>query len=267
MAEPVIFENRQGVAYLTLNRPETGNAIDVPLAASLHRAVRRAEADPAVRCLVLRGEGRMFCVGGDVTVLSAAGEALPELLREILDHLHPAVERLALMDKPVVTAINGPAAGAGVGLAAVGDIAIAEPHAHFTLAYSRIGLSPDAGATWLLPRLIGLRRSQELALTNRRVLAPEAAEMGLITRVAQEQGLQDVVQSTAAALASSASRALGRTKRLLLNAGHTDLGEHLLRECEAIVSQGGSEESREGIRAFAARRRPDFSGLMAGSSC
>ena len=258
MTDPVLLDRKGAVAYLTLNRPDAGNAIDMPLARSLLAAIVVAEADPTVRCVVIRGSGRMFCAGGDVKALHAAGDALPEFLTEILAHVHPAIVRLARMSKPVVTAIQGPAAGAGVGLAAVGDVALAEPEAHFTMAYSRLGLTPDGGATWLLPRLVGLRRAQELALTNRRVSAEEAAAMGLITRVVAKGTLAHEVDVLAKSLAKSAVGALGRTKHLLLASGDAALEEQLKAERENIAEQGSTAESRTGIAAFVERREPDF---------
>ena len=254
MSDAILLSRRDAIATITLNRPQAGNAIDVAFAQSLLNAVAEAEADPAVRCVIVRGNGRLFCAGGDVKKLHAAGDALPELLREILTYLHPAIVRLARMDKPVITAIHGPAAGAGVGLAAIGDIALAEPAAHFTLAYSRIGLTPDAGATWLLPRLIGLRRSQELALANRRLSADEAAAIGLITRVVEQGTLMQEVEALADSFARSAGGVLGNTKRLLLAADTASIEQQLDAELEAIVQQGASAESQAGIAAFGSRR-------------
>lgn len=258
MTDPVLLERQGSIAYLTLNRPTVGNAIDVPLARALWDKTIAAEADNLVRCVVVRGAGRMFCAGGDVTQLHAAGDALPALLKEILSYLHPAIARLAMMNKPVITAIHGPSAGAGVGLAAVGDVALAEPAAHFTMAYSRIGLSPDGGATWLLPRLLGLRRAQELSLANRRVSADEAAAMGLITRVVAEGTLAHEVDALAVELARSAMGALGRTKRLLLTSADATLEEQLEAESQNIVQQGSTIEGRRGIAAFIERREPNF---------
>jgi len=265
MAGPIIFECRDSVAYLTLNRPQSGNAIDEALARCLLDAVRRAAGDATVRCVVVQGEGRMFCAGGDVKALHAAGEQRPALLRAILAHLHLAIAALAQMDRPVVTAVHGPAAGAGVALAAVGDIVLASPEAHFTMAYSRIGLTPDAGVTWLLPRLIGVRRAQELALTNRRVSALEAESMGLITRVVPPGELAASVDDLARQLVDSASGALGATKRLLRMSGCSGLQEMLDAECEQIACQGGTGESIEGFAAFAERRTPNFRGIAHGA--
>lgn len=256
--DPVLVERDGAIAYITLNRPDAGNAIDVSLARCLLDATIEVETDSAVRCVVLRSSGRMFCAGGDVKALHAAGDALPKLLNEILEYLHPAILRLATMAKPVITAIHGPAAGAGVGLAAVGDVAIAASDAHFTMAYSRIGLTPDGGTTWLLPRLVGLRRAQELALTNRRVNADEAAAMGLITRVVASAELLREVDTIATSFVRSAVGALGETKRLLLASAVATLEEQLEAECQSISSQGGTAESRMGLLAFVERREPDF---------
>ena len=258
MTDPVILKNQGSIAYLTLNRPTAGNAIDVPLARALLDATNVVAEDNQVRCVVVRGHGRMFCAGGDVNQLHAAGDGLSVLLKEILSYLHPAIAQLATMNKPVITAIHGPCAGAGIGLAAVGDIALAEPTAHFTMAYSKIGLSPDGGATWLLPRLVGLRRAQELSLMNRRVSADEAAAMGLITRVVAEGTLAHEVDGLAAELASSAVGALGRTKRLLLKSPNATLDEQLEAESENIIQQGNTVEGRAGVSAFVERRKPNF---------
>ena len=258
MTSPVLLERKGAVAYLTLNRPDAGNAIDVAMARALLEAAIACDIDPSLRCVVIRGNGRMFCAGGDVGRLHAAGAALPALLKEITAYLHAAINRLARMEKPVITAIHGATAGAGVGLAVVGDIALAEPKAHFTLAYSRIGLSPDGGATWLLPRLIGLRRTQELALTNRRLSAEEAAAMGLVTRVVAEGTLEGEVKTLAASLAQSAAGALGRTKLLLLDGATAGFEAQLEAESQSIAAQGAGAESREGISAFVERRQPAF---------
>lgn len=257
-ADPVLLERRGSIAYVTLNRPDAGNAINLSLARHLLGATETVGTDPAVRCVVLRGNGRLFCAGGDVKALHAAGDALPDMLREILGALHPAILSLATMSKPVIAAVHGPAAGAGIGLAAVADIALAEPAAHFTMAYSRIGLSPDGGATWLLPRLIGLRRTQELALTNRRISADAASAMGLISRVVAEGMLAQEVDALADAFASSAVGALGRTKRLLRDSSGASFEMQLNAEAAHIAQQGATREARLGLAALVERREPDF---------
>lgn len=258
MAESVLLERDGGVARIVLNRPEIGNALDLAMARALMEAVIACDEDPSVRCVLLTGAGRMFCAGGDVASFAQAGEQLPSLLKEITVYLHAAVARLARMDKPVVTAINGPAAGAGIGLALIGDIALADPRAHFTLAYTGIGLSPDGGATWLLPRLIGLRRAQELCLRNRRVGAEEAEAIGMITRMVAEGALLDEANALAQELAASATSALGITRRLLLDSATTPLETQLDAESRGIAAMGGTTEGKEGIAAFLEKRTPDF---------
>jgi 2-(1,2-epoxy-1,2-dihydrophenyl)acetyl-CoA isomerase len=260
MPDSVHLRRDGHVAHITLSRPEVGNALDIPMARALMEAVIACEEDESVRCLVLTGAGRLFCAGGDVAAFAATGDALPAFLREITAYVHAAVVRLARMKKPVVTAINGPAAGAGIGLAIVGDIALADPRAHFTLAYTGIGMSPDGGSTWLLPRLIGTRRAQELCLRNRRVAAEEAATIGLVTRVVPQGALADEAAALAQELALSATSALGATRRLLLESGSASLEAQLDAESRTIAGQARTTEGKEGIAAFIEKRKPNFIG-------
>jgi 2-(1,2-epoxy-1,2-dihydrophenyl)acetyl-CoA isomerase len=257
-AGPLLFTRDNNIARLTLNRPQAGNAIDVPLARALMEAAIECDDDDGIRCVLLTGAGRMFCVGGDIGGFAAAGEKTPALLKELTAYLHSAVSRFSRMGKPMVTAVNGPAAGAGFSLSLLGDIAIAAQSAHFTPAYTAIGLSPDGGATWLLPRLVGLRRAQEMALLNKRVRAAEAVEMGLITRVVEDAALIDLADAIAAQLASAATRALGRPRNLLLASYGNALEEHLEPEARNIAAAGRDAEGREGLAAFLAKRKPDF---------
>ncbi|TXC70214.1 enoyl-CoA hydratase [Sphingomonas ginsenosidivorax] len=251
-------ERNGAVAVLTLDRPQAANAIDVTLARALMEAAIRCDEDPGVRCVLLTGSGRFFCAGGDVGSFGDAGERLPALLKEITAYLHAAIARLARMDKPLVTAVNGPAAGAGIGLALLGDIALADPTAHFTLAYTAIGMSPDGGTSWLLPRLIGLRRAQELCLRNTRVGADEAATIGMVTRVTAPDALATESIALAHALVASATSAIGATRRLLLDAQTTPFEAHLDAEARSIATQARTAEGREGIAAYLAKRKPDF---------
>src|SRR5690349_16280932 len=186
------------------------------MARALMEAAIACDEDDTIRCVVLTGAGRMFCAGGDVGAFSAAGEQLPAFLKEITSYVHAAVSRFAHMNKPVLTAINGPAAGAGLSLALLGDIALAARSAHFTVAYTALGLSPDGGATWLLPRLVGYRKAQELTLLNTRVSADEAVNAGLITRAVDDAAFKAEIQSTAERLATAATPAIGKVRNLLL---------------------------------------------------
>ncbi|HEY3657409.1 MAG TPA: enoyl-CoA hydratase-related protein [Steroidobacteraceae bacterium] len=256
----VLAQRESGLLTLTLNRPEAGNAIDVAMADALMHAAIEADEDASVRAVLLTGRGRFFCVGGDIGVFAAGGEHLGPLLKEIAGCLHSAISRFARMRKPLITAINGPAAGAGLSLAILGDIAIAARSAHFTLAYPAIGLSPDGGSTWLLPRLVGLRKAQELALCNRRTTAEEAAAMGLITRSVADDALAAEVTKTTTALIASATGALGRTRQLLLSSFGVTLESQMEEEARAIAESGRSADGREGIAAFLAKRTAHFTG-------
>ncbi len=271
-APPLLIERDGSVVRLVLNRPTAGNAINVEMARALMDAAIECDENPEIRCVVLTGAGRMFCAGGDVRLFSSAGDKIPHLLKELTSYLHSAISRLARMQKPLVTVINGPAAGAGFSLALLGDVALASRDASFTLAYRRLGLSPDGGSTWLLPRLIGLRRAQELMLTDPTLTAERAAELGLVTRVCEPDIIGDEDHSaTIGTLSAEADRlvdqlsksavgAWGRTRYLLLGAYGASLESHLEAEARAIAAAGRSPESREGIAAFVARRPADFIG-------
>ena len=258
MANGVLFEVDGPVATITLNRPEVGNALDIPMSRELMELAIRCEGDAAIHCVVLTGAGKLFCGGGDMAAFAAAGEALPEFLREITTYLHSAISVFARMDKPLVTAINGSTAGAGIGLAILGDIALAEPTASFSLAYTGIGLTPDGGATWLLPRLIGLRRAQELCLTNRKVRAEEAASLGLVTRVVEAGTLAAEAAKVAGDLAKGATAALGATRKMLVESTSNTLESQLQLESRVISDQSRNDEGREGVTAFLEKRAPRF---------
>lgn len=258
MAKGITFEKNGPVARIVLDRPDVGNAVDIPLARELMELAIRCEGDDSVRCVVITGNGRLFCAGGDVAAFAGAGDRLPSFLREITAYLHSAIAVFARMEKPLLVAVNGPAAGAGVGLAIMGDIVLADPSAHFNLAYSGIGLSPDGATTWLLPRLIGLRRAQELCLTNRRVKAEEAAGMGLVTRVVEAGTLSAETDKVAGELAHSATRALGTARRLLVDSFSNGLEIQMDMESRAIAMLGGGAEAKEGIAAFLEKRKPRF---------
>lgn len=190
-------------ARIVLNRPEVGNALDTDSCRALLDAVHRCEADPAIRVVILTGAGRMFCAGGDVAGFSSAGSDLPRLLRDLTAPLHMAVARLARMPKPVITAVNGAAAGAGLSLALIGDIVLASDAASFSVAYPGVGLSPDGGATFLLPRLMGLRRAQAFILLNRKLSASEALDQGLATFVCPSADLAAETQAMAEQLSAA----------------------------------------------------------------
>lgn len=256
-AELVRLETTGGVATLTLSSPDTGNALSVAMAEALAARVHEVASDRQVRAVLLTGSGRFFCVGGDVKSIGAAGEGLGALMERITTPLHAAVATLLRMDKPLVVAVNGPVAGGGLGLALAGDIVLAAANAHFSMAYSGIGFSPDGASTWLLPRLVGLRRAQELALTNRRLSSSEAVELGLVTSVVAE-GLEAEARAVAETLAAGPVGAFAATRRLLLSADANSPEQQMEAEALSVRTQATGPEGREGVAAFLDKRAPAF---------
>lgn len=243
-----------------MNRPEHGNAINLALAKELAVALATAADDPAIRCVVLTGVGRTFCAGGDVSDFAEAGDQAGVFLRELADMVHVSVRTLAEMTKPVVVLVNGSAAGAGLSLVLLGDIVIASSTAVFTTAYSSVGLTPDGGMSWSLQRMVGLRRAQEMLITNRRVEAAEAAEIGIVTSVVNPDLLLTGGNELIAKLVAGPTLALGRTRALLRAGAGVTLDEQLQREAEEIAKAGIRSEAREGFAAFVEKRKPDFHG-------
>lgn len=255
---PLRLEKREGVARITLSRPDVGNVIDVPMAQALQQAALEIDEDDAIRVAVLTGEGRLFCGGGDIRAFAEPGRTASAAIKTITGHLHSALARLARMEKPLLTVINGPAAGAGLGLAVVGDVAIAARSAHFSSAYTAIGLTPDAGTTWLLPRLVGDRRARELIFTNRRLTADEAVAWGLIDRAVPDAELEAAAEELIEKLGRSAIAALGRVKQLLLASATNGFETQMELEARTISASAGHAEGQEGISAFRAKRAPVF---------
>jgi 2-(1,2-epoxy-1,2-dihydrophenyl)acetyl-CoA isomerase len=257
---PLLFECDGSVARLTLNRPESGNAITLEMAKALVAAADRCDTDEGIRCVVLTGSDEMFCVGGDIGMFAAAGENRSAMLRELADTFHMAISTLARMRKPLLVLVNGPAAGAGLSLALLGDIVLATPAAHFTVAFTAIGLSPDSGSTWLLPRLVGLRNAQEMILTNRRVGPDEAQSMGLITRVINGDDFEAEGGAMIQRLTNAATGAIGAARALLLSSFSSDFESQMECEARSISVAGAGDECREGVSAFLEKRKPNFKG-------
>ena len=257
-AEPVLLEVTDGVARLTLNRPEVSNVIDLELAQALAEATGRLAVADDVRAVLLCGAGPRFCAGGDVQAFAAAGDALSGLLGPVLDALHRAVSDLAELAAPVVAAVQGSAAGGGMSLIAGADLVVAAASARFVLAYTAIGLVPDGGGTWYLPRLVGLRRATELAFTNRVLDAREALEWGLVNRVVDDDELVAEADRLVTELAAGPTGALGATKRLLRRSLQATLAEQLGDEATAMVQAGDSADGQAGVQAFVEKRRPRF---------
>ena len=260
---PVLMERDGSVARLTLNRPDAANTIDTALGRALVEAAIECDSNPDIRCVTLTGMGRMFCAGGDVSLMASSGDRVGAVIGELASTLHLAMSRFARMDKPMISLINGPAAGAGFGLAISADFVLAGRSAMFNAAYGALGVSPDGGLTWLLPRLIGLRRAQEVIIANRKLDAEEAAAMGLVTRVVDDEALAEEGAALAAKLASGAVRSMGRMRSLLLSAFDNSFETHLELEARGIAAAVAGPEGKEGIAAFLGKRRANFAGGMA----
>lgn len=258
---PVLFSVDGAIATITLNRPAAGNTIDTALAQALLKAAIRCDTDAAIRSVVLTGAGKLFCGGGDIGAFATAGEEVPAFLNELAGTLHMAVSRLMRMAKPLLVLVNGPAAGAGFSLALAGDVIIAARSAHFTAAYGSVGLTPDGGMSWLLPRLVGLRRAQDIIIANRRVGAEEAASIGLVTRCVDDADLVVEGEKVAHTLANAATAAIGGARALLLESGSNQLEAQLERETRSITAAGAGAECREGVAAFLERRETNFPGV------
>jgi 2-(1,2-epoxy-1,2-dihydrophenyl)acetyl-CoA isomerase len=255
--ETIELEVRDGVAHLTLNRPDAANGINLQLARDLMDAVLAISADPAARVVLLTGAGARFCGGGDLKSFVGRDD-LPTYLRETLGALHVAIAELVRGDAPVVAAVQGSAAGAGMGFVGASDLVLAGESARFVMAYTGVGLTPDGSSSWFLPRLVGLRRALELTFTNRVLSAAEAKEWGLITEVVPDDQLAAETEALAIRLAAGAPQALAAAKRLLHTSLESTLEAHLAREAESISRASGTAEGREGVAAFVEKRPPVF---------
>lgn len=252
----VLKERQDGVLVLTLNRPEKLNAITGELLDALYAALKEGKEDREVRALLLTGAGRAFSAGQDLTEF---GDRKPDYEAH-LRRYNRVVEALSGLEKPLVVAVNGVAAGAGMSLALWGDLRLAAVGASFTTAFVRIGLVPDSGLSFLLPRLVGLAKAQELLLLSPRLSAEEALALGLVHRVVPAEKLMEEALSLAKELAQGPTRAYALTKKLLLETYRLSLTEALALEAVLQGQAGQTQDHEEGVRAFREKRPPRFQG-------
>jgi 2-(1,2-epoxy-1,2-dihydrophenyl)acetyl-CoA isomerase len=258
IAAPTIhLEIRESVAFLSLARPDAANTMNLEFGREFLAAAFAIEAAPSVRAVVLTGQGKNFCFGGDLKGMVASGTDVRAYLSELTTHLHAGMALLARLDAPVIAAVNGTAAGAGLGLVLAADLAIAARSAKFAPAYTGVGLTPDAGCTFLLPRAVGYKRAMELLLTNRVLDAQQALDWGLVNQVVEDGSLAETAAALAARLAAGPAGAFGAVKRLLAEA-EPGFEAQLARESRSIASRGMTAEGREGIAAFLEKRAPRF---------
>jgi 2-(1,2-epoxy-1,2-dihydrophenyl)acetyl-CoA isomerase len=264
MTETILLEERDGVATVTLNRPEVLNALSDDMIAALVEAMARVEADAATRCVVLRGAGDHFMAGGDVKGFHGRLAETPAErgahFRAKIHKLHPAIIAMRRMPKPVVASLRGAAAGFGLSLALATDLAIAADDAFFTLAYCLIGTSPDGGSSYHLPRIVGLRKAMEIALLGERFNAEAAQRLGLVNWVVPADDLEAETARLAARLAGGPGHALGQTKALLNASLDNPLEAQLALEAESFASCAATRDFAEGVTAFVEKRPAKFTG-------
>lgn len=257
--ETVIIERAADIATVRLNRPSKYNALNQRLLDSLHEAATELSFDDEVRAVILTGEGKAFCAGGD---LKAINEAEPEqpgrAFWRLAGRFHEAVKELRSMDKPTIAAINGPAAGGGFSLALACDLRVMSDSAFLKIGYVQNGLSIDGGGSFTLPRLVGLGQAMEIAFLDEKIGANRALDIGLVNRVAAADELLDEVHELANRLAEMPTGAIGRAKRLFNASFQNTLEKQLELEREAITEAGNSEEGREGMNAFFEKRKPNY---------
>lgn len=258
---PVLVEREGAVATVRFNRPEAMNALDIATKETLLAALTDVAEDPSVRCVVLTGSGRAFCVGQDLREhVGLLQRDDPSLWETVPRHYNPVVELLATMNKPVVAALNGVAAGAGAAFAMAADFRVMVDTAGINLAFAGIALSCDSGSSWWLPRLVGPAKAKELLLLPRTVAAAECLDLGLVTKVVAAGELAGTVREIATTLAAGPTLAYGSIRRAVAFSSGHDLSASLAQEAEYMALTGASEDHHAAVAAFLAKERPEFSG-------
>ncbi len=256
----LIFERNAGVAVITLNRPQSFNAMTLELTRELSEIAMECDTNDDIRAVIVTGAGKAFSAGGDLASFKDAGPRVPYLLKEMTTHLHAAISRFSRMSAPLIASVNGMAAGAGMSLACAADITLAARSAKFTMAYTAVGLAPDGSSTFYLPRIIGMKRTKELMLTNRTLTAEEAADWGLVNSVVDDDALMAETMALASKLAAGPTAAYGAIKRMLAGSSSESLEGQLELESRAISDAARTEDHQEGRAAFFEKRKPQFKG-------
>lgn len=246
------------VGYITLNRPEKFNSFNREMALDMQQALKDFAANDEVRCIYIKGNGKAFCAGQDLgEATNPSGVTMEQIVDE---HYNPIIALIRQIEKPIVAAVNGIAAGAGANIALACDIVVAAESAGFIQAFSKIGLIPDSGGTFMLPRLIGMQRATALMMTGDKVSATEACSMGMIYKVFSDESFEEASIKFAVSLAQMPTKGLGLTKRLLNESYHNTLQQQLEREKQVQVEAGKTYDFNEGVQAFLEKRKPEFKG-------
>lgn len=258
MSNTVLLQKDGGVGYITLNRPEKYNSFNREMALALQAQLDDCEKDESVRCIYITGAGKGFCAGQDLA--EASDPATVDFDKIISEHYNPVIERFRKIEKPIIAAVNGVAAGAGANVALACDIVLATESASFIQAFSKISLIPDSGGTFFLPRLIGIQRAAALMMSGDKVSGKEAEGMGMIYKCYSDDSFEAESKKYAQQLAMMPTRALGLTKHLLNKTFENSLTQQLQLEKEVQVEAGKTEDFAEGVLSFLEKRKPVFKG-------
>ncbi len=259
MSESIQKKIRNNVAFLHLNRPEVFNSFNREMALLFQSELDACETDDTVRAIVITGNGKAFCAGQDLKEVTSP-ELNPGFRKILEEHYNPIIRRIRTIEKPILAAVNGVAAGAGANIALACDIVIAAEGSSFIQAFSKIGLVPDSAGTFFLPRLIGFQKASALMMLGDKVSALEAERMGMVYRVVANDEFDEIVEEMATKLAQMPTKALGFTKRLLNKSMEHSLEEQLELESKLQIAAAQSDDYAEGVAAFVAKRKPEFKG-------
>jgi 2-(1,2-epoxy-1,2-dihydrophenyl)acetyl-CoA isomerase len=258
--QSVILKKENGVGWVKINRPQVMNACDLETLRLLQRALKDVEEDASVRCVVITGEGRAFCAGADLQSLKSRGSGHDlSLAEDLREGFNPVISKIRGMEKPVIAMVNGAAAGAGMGIAFACDLRIMSEGAKFVEAFAKVGLVPDSGATFFMPRLLGLSKAMELAFTGDSLDAKESERLGIVNKVVPSDALESVTREVAEKLAKG-PRGMGLAKRAINRALSMDLESALEYEAHLQEIAGKTEDHKEGVKAFTEKRAPEFKG-------
>ncbi len=258
MSNTIVLNKENGVGYITLNRPDKFNSFNREMALAFHKALDDCNTEESIRAIYITGEGKAFCAGQDLA--EAIDPNGPELEQIVREHYNPIITRLRSIEKPIVAAVNGVAAGAGANIALACDIVLATKSASFIQAFSKIALIPDSAGTFFLPRLVGMQRALALTMLGDKVSADDAVSMGMIYKSFPDESFAEESKKIAQILAQMPTKGLGLTKRLLNESYNNNLAEQLEMEKALQVEAGSSEDFKEGVNAFLEKRKPVFKG-------